>query len=96
MHPNLIPLNITIADRNYRIRIMPEDEEIVRRTLKMINDKIIDFRAQFAGKDMQDYIAMVLIWFATQTQQTKDTIQEDALKESLEKIEQQLLALDKK
>ena len=32
----------------------------------MINDKIIEFKTQFAGKDMQDYIAMVIIWYATQ------------------------------
>ncbi|MEO6681503.1 MAG: cell division protein ZapA, partial [Ginsengibacter sp.] len=63
---NLIPLNITIGDRNYRIKILPSDEEIVRKTLKTINDKIIEFRGMFAGKDMQDYISMVLIWYATQ------------------------------
>ena len=32
----------------------------------MINQKIIEFKTQFAGKDMQDYIAMVIIWYATQ------------------------------
>lgn len=61
----LLPINIVIGDRTYRIRSKPEDEEVIRKTVKMINDKIIEFRAQFAGKDMQDYIAMVIIWFAT-------------------------------
>ncbi len=32
----------------------------------MINDKVIEFKTNFSGKDMQDYIAMVLVWFATQ------------------------------
>ena len=54
----LIPLNIVIADRTYRIKTQPEDEEVIRKTLKIINDKIIEFKTQFAGKDMQDYIAM--------------------------------------
>ena len=62
----LIPLNIVIADRNYRIKILPEDEETVRKVLKTINEKILEFKTQFAGKDLQDYIAMVLIWFATE------------------------------
>ncbi len=62
----LIPISALVGDRTYRIRIEPGDEEIVRRTLKSINDKIIEFKVQFAGKDMQDYIAMVLIWFATE------------------------------
>lgn len=63
---NLIPLNLLIADRTYRIRINPKDEEVVRRTAKTINDKLVEFKTQFAGKDMQDYIAMVLVWFATE------------------------------
>ena len=48
----LIPINIVIADRSYRIRIDPKDEEVVRRTLKLINDKILEYKTQFAGKDM--------------------------------------------
>lgn len=66
----LIAISAFIGDRSYRIKINPEDEEVVRKTLKTINDKIIEFKTMFAGKDMQDYIAMVLIWFATE--QTKE------------------------
>jgi hypothetical protein len=66
MPDQLIPATITVADRSYRIKIHPKDEEVVRKTVKTINDKIIEFRTQFAGKDMQDYIAMVLLWFATE------------------------------
>lgn len=62
----LIPLNLLIADRTYRVRIHPKDEEVVRRTAKTINDKLVEFKTAFAGKDMQDYIAMVLVWFATE------------------------------
>ncbi|HEV9036342.1 MAG TPA: cell division protein ZapA [Puia sp.] len=61
----LIPINVVIGDRTYRIKIEPRDEEVVRRTLKQINDKIIEFKTQFAGRDMQDYIAMVVLWYAT-------------------------------
>lgn len=63
---DLIAISAVIADRNYRIKINPTDEEVVRKTLKTINDKIIEFKTMFAGKDMQDYIAMVLIWYATE------------------------------
>jgi cell division protein ZapA len=62
----LIPINIVIADRTYRIRTTPSDEEIIRKTVNMINQKIIEFKTQFAGNDMQDYISMVIIWYATQ------------------------------
>jgi len=62
---NLIPVNMVVGDRNYRIRIDPVNEEIVRKTVKLINDKILEFKSLFAGKDMQDYIAMVVLWYAT-------------------------------
>jgi cell division protein ZapA len=66
MTSETIPLNLLIADRTYRVRIDPKDEEVVRKTVKTINDKILEFKTQFAGKDLQDYIAMVLVWFATE------------------------------
>ncbi|MEN9299113.1 MAG: hypothetical protein RLZZ429_1426 [Bacteroidota bacterium] len=67
---DLIPVNIVIADRNYRLRIEPKDEEMVRKTAALINDKIAEFRTNLAGKDMQDYVSMVLLWFATEQNQS--------------------------
>ncbi len=87
----MIPINIVIGDRTYRIRIEPQDEEPVRRTLKTINDKIVEFKTQFAGKDMQDYIAMVMIWYATQTPaETGSQALTKELGTALQKIEQQI------
>ncbi len=65
MSEELIAVNILVGDRTYRIKSLPKDEEIIRKTLKTINDKIVEFKTQFSGKDMQDYVAMVLIWYAT-------------------------------
>jgi len=62
----LIALSAVIGDRSYRVKISPEDEEVVRRTLKSINEKIVEFKTLFAGKDMQDYISMVLVWYASE------------------------------
>ena len=94
MKKELIPLNITIGDRNFRIKIMADDEEHVRKTLKTINEKIIEFRGQFAGKDMQDYISMVLIWYATQPREYSSNVPMDTIKEELEKLEKQLKEFD--
>ena len=55
----LIPINILIADRTYRIKTQAKDEEVIRRTLKTINDKIIEFKTQFSGKDMPAKRAMM-------------------------------------
>ena len=91
MDEQLIPINILIGDRTYRIKSLPKDEEIIRKTLKIINDKIIEFKTQFAGKDMQDYIAMVLIWYATQAAATGNNQQaESEFFQVLSKLEMQI------
>jgi cell division protein ZapA len=67
----LIPVNIVIADRSYRLKIEPSDEEVLRKTAGLINDKISEFKTNFAGKDMQDYVSMALLWFATEQSQSE-------------------------
>jgi cell division protein ZapA (FtsZ GTPase activity inhibitor) len=85
---DLIPINIVIADRTYRLKVQPSDEEAVRRTVKIINDKIIEFKTQFAGKDLQDYVSMVLLWFATEKSKgTTAIVQQSEAAEQLSQIE---------
>ena len=86
----LIPINIVIGDRSFRIRVNPDDEGTVRSTLKTINDKIIEFKTQFAGKDMQDYASMVLLWYATLGDSQSGNGASPDFSETLHKMEDQL------
>ncbi len=91
MADELIPLNLLIGDRNYRVRIHPKDEEVVRKTVKTINEKLIEFKTAFAGKDMQDYIAMVLVWFATeQNSSISNIVNLDNVSSRLQTLEKML------
>lgn len=63
---DIIVINVVVGDRTYRLKVHKNDEEKVRKTVKLINEKIIQFKTSFAGKDMQDYIAMAILWFATE------------------------------
>ena len=83
----MIPVNITIADRTYRVKVAPKDEEAVRKTAAIINQKMIEFKGAYAGKDMQDYISMVLLWFATEQQQSGQNLYE------LESVQNQIETL---
>lgn len=87
----LIPVNILVGDRNYRVKVKPSDEESLRKTIKLVNSKLVEFKTNFAGKDMQDYIAMVLIWLSTE--QPATAIGPEEIKEISEKIKnlQQLI-----
>ena len=90
----MIPVNITIADRTYRVRIAPKDEEAVRKTAAIINQKMVEFKNLYAGKDMQDYISMVLLWFTTEQQSNGQNLYElenlqnqiDSLTASIDKV----------
>lgn len=71
---NLIPINIVIGDRSYRIKIEASEEETVRKMAKKLNDQLATYKSQYAGKDMQDYLAMVLLSFVSeQNSQSKDS-----------------------
>jgi cell division protein ZapA len=65
---SLIPINILVGDRTYRIKIESKDEIAVKLFSKLINEKILEYRTHFSGKDMQDYVSMALLWFVTQQQ----------------------------
>jgi len=91
MSDQLIPATITIADRSYRIKLDAKDEEGVRKTVITINDKIIEFKTMFAGKDMQDYVAMALVWYATEQNSSSATdVEKDNLTDKLNLLERML------
>lgn len=72
----LLPINVVVADRTYRLKVDPSEESMVRKTAELINEKMGEFRLQFAGKDTQDYLAMVLLWFATAQSHGTDALLE--------------------
>ncbi len=65
---NLITINLPVGDRSYRLKINAEDEETVRKMAKKMNDQLNQFKSQYPGKDMQDYLAMSLLSFVTEEQ----------------------------
>jgi len=59
-----IPINVWLAGRSYRIRILPSEEEAVRKAVKNADDKIMELRQHYAGKDDQDFVAMCLLMYS--------------------------------
>ena len=77
----LISINVWLAGRSYRIRIKPEEEEPVRKAVKLADEKIKEMRSQYAGKDDQDFLAMCLLTYAADT--AIDSFQNPFLKTEL-------------
>jgi cell division protein ZapA len=61
MQEKWIHINVVLADRPYRIKIKSDEEEIVRKAAKLINDKVKEYQQLFSSKDKQDFLAMIAI-----------------------------------
>jgi cell division protein ZapA len=87
---NFIPINIVLGGRTYRLKIKTEDEEKVRAMAKKLNEQLTVFKTEYAGKDMQDYLAMVLLWHVSekleaQPSQEVDLTQLDNIEKMIDK-----------
>ena len=87
---NFIPVNVVVGDRTYRIKIKTEDVDMVRKISKKLNLQLNSFKAQYAGKDMQDYIAMALLWFVSENHENAEKMKSEDVAERLKKIEEDL------
>ena len=67
MSEELMPINVWLAGRSYRLRIKPEEESAVRKSVKIADEKISEMRNNYAGKDEQDFMAMCLLSYAADT-----------------------------
>ena len=61
----LLQITVNIADRPYRLKIEPGEEESVRNAVNSINEKIKAYASTYAYKDKQDLLAMVALQFST-------------------------------
>jgi cell division protein ZapA (FtsZ GTPase activity inhibitor) len=58
-----LSVNISIADRPYRLSIKRSDEQAVREAAKIINDRIKDYADAYAYQDKQDLLAMAALQY---------------------------------
>jgi cell division protein ZapA len=54
-----LSIRIKIADREYPMKVKPEDEARVRNAGRVINEKLRNYREQFGIDEKQDLLAMV-------------------------------------
>jgi cell division protein ZapA (FtsZ GTPase activity inhibitor) len=58
---NNILITVRVADREYRLNIEREKEELVREAVKRINETIKRYAENYDFKDKQDLLAMVVL-----------------------------------
>ena len=83
-----ISITVWLGGRSYRIRIQPEEESAVRKAVKIADDKVNEMRVHYAGKDDQDFMAMVLLSYAADT--AMESFNNPLLQDELDKISKKI------
>lgn len=84
-----ISIKITISDRIYPLKVNMEEEEIVRRAAKIINERIKDYQENYAVRDKQDLLSMAVLHYATAVLRTEHKVQhqDTAVAEKVEELD---------
>ncbi len=93
MEPGQDVKNITvlIAGRPYPLKINAEDEPVVRKLVKEVNDKINRFQLTYTNKDKQDCLSMTVLTYAVDLFKAQQSSTQDAiLSEKLQRLDAML------
>ena len=68
-----LSIKVTVAGRIYPLAIERDEEENVRKAVKLINEKVSEFEKNFDIKDRQDLLSMVALNFVPLYLEAKDS-----------------------
>ena len=87
-----ISIKINIADRVYPLKVSMEEEEVIRRAAKLINDRIKEYQDTYAVRDKQDLLSMCALHYATTTINNEKSIvrEHTQVAEQVSKLDQLL------
>ncbi len=84
---DLTPLNLWLAGRSYRILVKKNEAERIRKSVKLADEKIVELKQNYAGKDDQDFLAMCLLMYAADSNGDDSLTRDDTLKKIIESID---------
>lgn len=79
-------IQIRIADRAYPMKVVPEQEELLRSAAKIINDKLKQYKDKYKSEDEQDFMAMTCLHFVTKNLEIENNYNKRPLVETLKEI----------
>lgn len=59
-------IKVTIANRVYPLTVSVEEEENIRKSVKLINSRIKEFEQRYKVQDTQDLLAMSALQFGVE------------------------------
>ena len=86
----LVKININIAERVYPMKVRPESERNLRTAAELINSLITKYKKAYAGKDLQDLLAMASLQIASELRENEDKNESGKIKEEISGIIQEI------
>lgn len=59
-----VNITVLIAGRPYPLSVKSREEQLIRKTVKEINEKINEFQLTYKQRDKQDCLSMALLTYA--------------------------------
>lgn len=90
MEDEKLSIKLNLADRYYPLKIDARDEERIRRSGKLINDKILQYKQRYTDKDNQDFLAMAALQFVIKYLEVEDKTDQKPILDDLKEINEEL------
>jgi cell division protein ZapA (FtsZ GTPase activity inhibitor) len=84
-----VSIKVNIANRDYPMKISGDEQDLVQKAAKLIEQKIKEFEKAYAVKDKQDVLAMCALQFVVEKLklEAKPAVEDDSVAEKLEELE---------
>ncbi len=84
-----VSIKVNIANRDYPMKISGDEQDLVQKAAKLIEQKIKEFEQAYAVKDKQDVLAMCALQFVVEKLklEAKPAVEDDSVAEKLEELE---------
>jgi cell division protein ZapA len=87
-----LSIKVNIGNRVYPLTIDREEEELIRKAAKRVNDNMKQLESTYSVSDKQDLLAMTALFFSNKALEVDDKIEDisDTVSEKLDTIESDL------
>lgn len=85
-----LSIKVNLVDRYYPLKIERNEEEVIRKASKMINERVSQYKQRYTDKDTQDFLAMAALQFAIKIIETENQTNDQTFIDELRIINQEL------
>ncbi|BAX78513.1 cell division protein ZapA [Labilibaculum antarcticum] len=85
-----LSIRVNVADRFYPLKIDRNQEEVIRKAAKMINEKVLQYKQRYKDKDTQDFLAMASLQYVIKVIEAENKTDVSPVLEEVRAMEQEL------